>query len=93
MQQSAWHPGPLRDIPSPLTQTNPLPPEASNAVPPSNPEAPPPDYQPARGEAAFTALKPQLDALAQDQLLRINTDVEAAAIVALGVGQRVVQLP
>jgi hypothetical protein len=93
MGQSAWQAGPLRDIPSPMTLTNLSTPEAPNAVTLSTPEDPTPEYQPSRGQTAFNAIKPQLDALTPDQFQRLNADVEAAAIVALGVGQRVIQLP
>jgi hypothetical protein len=68
-------------------------PEALIAVNPATPEDPVTDYQPSRGQTAFTELKPHLDALPIDRLLRTNVDIEAIAIAVLGVAQRVTQPP
>jgi hypothetical protein len=76
-----------------MTPTNLSTPEAPNAVISSTPEDPPPDYQPARGQAAFAALRSSLDALPADRLQRPNADIETASIVVLGIGQRLLQPP
>lgn len=76
-----------------MTLNNSSTPEAPNAVNPSTPEDPTPNYVPARGQAAFAALRPRLATLPAEQLQRPNADVEGAAIAVLGIGQRLLLAP